>query len=387
MLANDWKVVSLARLVGDGYAYLNAADGAGPMTPVAAVADVVEAKNAGVAAVVLGAGRPLLARPITTTTAVLLGGPQPNILDLPQRDTPIAHRPLCVSRAAPSPNTTANIQYLSARYSAGEDFYFRVDGVSAEKNETAPFLNLGTTVEVVMTGRGEMVLDDTDFAVKQFHFHTPSEHTLEGEKFPLEMHIVHQAPNGSIAVLGILFEPTGNKTNTDHFFAPISRAVDDIASPGNQTTVTGLDLNALIGPFNNVGGSDIIEVYTYTGSLTTPPCTEGVSWFVLSKPLLVNVDSYNALSKVLKFNARYTQSPLGQTNYVEAAAHDVAAQEGCKAVSSDGNTATAGDGSTASGNSVADGNSAAAGSSTAGGDSTADGNSNAGAGSSSGSAN
>ena len=61
-------------------------------------------------------------------------------------------------------------------------------------------------------------------------------------------------------------------------------------------------------------------VYQYSGSLTTPPCTENVAWFISAKPLGLSVKTYNAVKHVLKFNARYTQSTLGEDNLLKVAA-------------------------------------------------------------------
>lgn len=65
------------------------------------------------------------------------------------------------------------------------------------------------------------------------------------------------------------------------------------------------------------------EIYHYTGSLTTPPCTEGVAWYISSKPLPLSVQSYNALKKVIKFNSRYTQNSPGKGNLLEVEADEL----------------------------------------------------------------
>lgn len=87
--------------------------------------------------------------------------------------------------------------------------------------------------------------------------------------------------------------------------------------PGTYTTTGPLHFEGLTAHLNAHG------IYQYNGSLTTPPCSEGVAWYLSTEPLPLNVQSFNAVKKVLKFNARYTQNTLGQENLLEIAAGEL----------------------------------------------------------------
>ncbi|KAJ6560000.1 alpha carbonic anhydrase [Mycena capillaripes] len=186
--------------------------------------------------------------------------------------------------------------------------------VNIQSLDSAQLLNLGSTLEVVIPqGVGSITFNGKRSNLKQFHFHTPSEHRINEEHYPLEMHLVHQADDRSIIVVGVLFELSEDGTTTS-LLTSVLQNLGDVTAPG-ATTVTG-PLN--FGPLATAVTTG--PLYNYVGSLTTPPCTEGVTFLILAKPLPLNVATYNAMKRVLKFNARYTQNILGQINLLEEAA-------------------------------------------------------------------
>ncbi|KAJ6568803.1 alpha carbonic anhydrase [Mycena capillaripes] len=189
--------------------------------------------------------------------------------------------------------------------------------------EEAEFENLGTTLEVVV--KGKTTFEGTEFELQQFHLHTPSEHRINDEYFPLEMHMVHQAADESIAVIAIPFQLTEDGSTTELLTAAIEN-LSKVTEPGTSTTTGALDFGPLI---------EAIEtrpLFQYSGSLTTPPCKEGLTFLVMAEPLALDVKTYNALKAVIKFNARYSQNKLGEDNLL-AVSNDHAKKQDGKHVS------------------------------------------------------
>jgi carbonic anhydrase len=128
-------------------------------------------------------------------------------------------------------------------------------------------VNNGHTVQVTDSAPSSLVLDGVTYSLVQLHFHSPSEHTLEGRAFDAEVHLVHKAPDGRLAVIGVFLQSgDGAALHTIMEAIPME--------PGNPMTVPGktVDIAQLVPPST--------RFLSYDGSLTTPPCTEGVRWLV-----------------------------------------------------------------------------------------------------------
>lgn len=111
-----------------------------------------------------------------------------------------------------------------------------------------------------------------NFELKQFHFHSPSEHTIDGESFAMEMHFVHADKKGNLAVVGVLIEEGEEHPVLNQLWSFMPE------SPGETSQEPiGIEETNLLPPTR--------EYYAYSGSLTTPPCTEGVRWLVLKTPV------------------------------------------------------------------------------------------------------
>ena len=129
--------------------------------------------------------------------------------------------------------------------------------------------NTGEFVKVIYEDADGIMLDGDTHRLVEAHTHNPSEHTIDGERFALEMHLVHKRESGEIAVVGILYR-LGKPD-------PAIQAIIDAAPKQGET----------IKPTSPMRASDYLpethSYYAYTGSLTTPPYTEGVKWHVMSE--------------------------------------------------------------------------------------------------------
>ncbi len=170
------------------------------------------------------------------------------------------------------------------------EFDYRQTRIAVENN--------GHTIQVNPDLGSAIVLNGVRFDLLQFHFHHGSEHTVDGNQLPLEMHLVHRSDGGSLAVVGVLFEE-GPANDT---LAPVwSHLPPEPAA--SHVVASGLDLASLLPTTRTM--------WRYRGSLTTPPCTEGVNWIVLTEPLTMAPDQIAAFGAIYPNNFRPVQ-PLGE---------------------------------------------------------------------------
>ena len=134
------------------------------------------------------------------------------------------------------------------------------------------------------------------FELKQFHFHSPSEHLVGGEAFPMEVHLVHTNAAGAIAVVGLLF--VEGEANPLLEKLPVFRAARGSKSPAEP-----VDFNELI--------PERDSYFVYNGSLTTPPCSEGVRWIVIKRPIAASAEQIELLHDVV---GRNTNRPIQPHN-------------------------------------------------------------------------
>jgi carbonic anhydrase len=151
--------------------------------------------------------------------------------------------------------------------------------------------NTGHTIQVNYDAGSSLTVDGRRFALVQFHFHTPSEHTIDGVGFPMELHLVHQAAADLLAVIGVVLVEGRSNAALASFWERMPR------NPGAVNSGARINAQELLPP-------ELDDYFTYSGSLTTPPCTESVRWIVLRRPMEISHAQISAFREIFGANAR-----------------------------------------------------------------------------------
>jgi carbonic anhydrase len=159
--------------------------------------------------------------------------------------------------------------------------------------------NNGHSIQVDYAPGSSMVLDGVRYELAQFHFHSPSEHTVNGVNAAAEMHLVHKSADGALAVVGVLIEPGVQNSRFD----PIWKNLPAQAGPAQRFEQTIHVADLLPGD---------LRTWRYSGSLTTPPGTEGVHWNLMVEPVTVSQAQIDAFRQVMHGNNRLVQPLNGR---------------------------------------------------------------------------
>jgi carbonic anhydrase len=158
----------------------------------------------------------------------------------------------------------------------------------------------GHTILVNYTPGSTLTVGDKTYTLKQFHFHHPSEEHVNGKGFPLVAHLVHADADGHLAVVAVLFEQGKANPLIDALWKKI---------PSEKEKPQDI-------PSVSIQAQDLLPAelsyFTYAGSLTTPPCSEGVTWYVLKSHATVSAGQVAAFSKIYRMDARPIQSTNGR---------------------------------------------------------------------------
>ena len=158
----------------------------------------------------------------------------------------------------------------------------------------------GHTIQVNYAPGSSIELDGTQYELVQFHFHKPSEEKIDGKSHAMVAHFVHKSPEGKLAVVAVLLDKGGANGLIDSIWKNLPTAKE------KEVLVTNVTIDAA----NLLPESK--GYYTFQGSLTTPPCSEEVTWLVLKTPVKIGDGEITAFGKIYPMNARPTQALNGR---------------------------------------------------------------------------
>jgi carbonic anhydrase len=160
-------------------------------------------------------------------------------------------------------------------------------------------VNNGHAIQVNYDAGSSISIDDDMFALKQFHFHAPSENHIDGKSFPIEAHFIHVDAKGGLAVVAVMFVQGDSNPALDKLW---------VGLPGKVGPLQALS--------PEIAAADLLpgdrDYYRYEGSLTPPPCSEGVRWLVLKQPVPVSLEQIDRLTTALGHPTTGPCSPSAQ---------------------------------------------------------------------------
>lgn len=152
-------------------------------------------------------------------------------------------------------------------------------------------VNNGHSIQVNYATGSSIEVGGKRYRLLQFHFHSPSEHAVDGRPYDMVAHLVHQAADGQLGVVAVLMRKGKANPVIESIWAHLPRHAGDQKQADMQINITDLL------PTGH-------RYYNYTGSLTTPPCSEGVNWMVLQTPVEVSADQIATFNNLFSGNVR-----------------------------------------------------------------------------------
>jgi carbonic anhydrase len=144
------------------------------------------------------------------------------------------------------------------------------------KTDSTDVIDNGHAVQVNITSGSTFTIGSDKYELKQFHFHTPSENNINAKSFPLEAHFVHATADGKLAVVAVMFEEGEANPILSKIWGNFPLKTGEKV----EFKLNSNDVKALM-PTDK-------DYYKFTGSLTTPPCSEEVKWHVIKKPQTIS---------------------------------------------------------------------------------------------------
>lgn len=188
--------------------------------------------------------------------------------------------PINLKWKKPQSGTQINFNYMESKYS---------------------ILNNGHTIQINFDTGSKFSLNGHPYELVQMHFHSVSEHQIGSKSYPMEIHLVHKDKKGTLAVVGLMVNE-GYKSNPiiDHFWKNLPKDLDQEVKM-NDAKFNIADLLPKTKTY-----------YNYKGSLTTPPCSEGVNWYVFNTPIELSKEQIDLFRKFYNKNNRPLQALNGR---------------------------------------------------------------------------
>jgi carbonic anhydrase len=165
-------------------------------------------------------------------------------------------------------------------------------------------VNNGHTVQANFKEGNMLILDGSAFLMKQVHFHAPSENQINGKSYPLEAHFVHADSKGNLAVIGVMFKEGKANPALESLWLQMPHEVGDPVDMKSRV------LASEFMPSNR-------SYYRFSGSLTTPPCSEGVRWIVMKNPITASKEQIAMFEKTVKHHNNRPVQPLNGRLVIE----------------------------------------------------------------------
>jgi carbonic anhydrase len=172
------------------------------------------------------------------------------------------------------------------------------------KTNASEIINNGHTIQANYASGSTITVDGVQFELKQFHFHAPSENLINSKSYPMELHLVHADKNGNLAVVAVMFKEGDANPAIAELWKQMPKKVDD--------------KNILPDPVNALKLLPKNQAYfRFNGSLTTPPCSEGVRWMVMKTPVTVSHEQLQAFENVLHHANNRPVQPVNARPIIE----------------------------------------------------------------------
>ena len=159
--------------------------------------------------------------------------------------------------------------------------------------------NNGHTIYVAADKGGKLTLDKQSYSLAQFHFHTPSEEAIDGKRADMVAHFVHKNDKDELLVVALFLNQGAANAELDKIWQVLPKKEGEL----QQHAEISIDMTKLL--------PESKQYYSFTGSLTTPPCTESVKWVVLKSPVTLSTEQLKTFQTLYPHNARPLQ-PVGE---------------------------------------------------------------------------